>query len=99
MKRYEKRTTAREHDVLVEMKCDLCGRASRRFSDGSASDDWEEASGYDIEQVKIEYESGQSYPEGRFTTTESVDMCPDCWRDKLVPWLRAQGATVSERSD
>tara|TARA_Y100000310_G_C20654248_1_gene801176 strand:+ start:138 stop:416 length:279 start_codon:yes stop_codon:yes gene_type:complete len=53
---------------------------------------------YDHEEVEckmiIGHESGEHYPEGGSGECMLVDLCPDCFRDKLVPWLKSQGADV-----
>lgn len=44
------------------------------------------------QDVEIQYEYGSSYPDGGSGTTETFDVCPDCWLTKVVPWFRSQGA-------
>jgi hypothetical protein len=94
MKIYEKRThPSHEYDALVERSCDLCGKKAK-------TDNWD-ASRYDINEteisVKIKQKEGSNYPEGGNGTEYEIDLCPDCFKDKLVPWLRSQGAAVEEK--
>lgn len=93
-------TKPRETRVCVELTCDLCGRTAPGPDDygryGRAT--WTDES-YGVDTVLILRESGSGYPEGRFTETESFDVCPDCWKTKVVPWFKSQGATLMVHAD
>lgn len=75
---------------LVERCCDLCGKKAN-------SDDWGDNS-YNFDetdvQVSIKYRKGEAYPSGGSEVACSIDMCPTCFTQKLVPWLKSQGVTV-----
>lgn len=90
MKTYEKRTKTYEETILVERKCDLCGSLAK-------TSDWG-ASCYEVNEteisVSIKQKEGQQYPECGSGTEYEVDMCPDCFKNKLVPWLRSQGVNA-----
>ena len=92
MKRYEKRKQISEETVLVERKCDLCGTTAK-------TEDWG-AGSYRVDnteiKVTVRQKEGSSYPEGAWGTKYEIDLCPDCFKDKLVPWLRSQGANIQE---
>jgi hypothetical protein len=75
------------------VKCDLCGKEAP--SPNSYMHPWAPGT-YDVEDVTIEYKTGSSYPEGTDTTTHTMDMCPDCFKDKLIPWLESQGVKMRE---
>ena len=77
-----------ERSVLVAMTCDLCGKQTRRH-------DWTEGF-YRVAETTIECRVGTSYPEGGSGKLYDVDICPGCFRDKLIPWLQSQGAAVRE---
>jgi len=64
--------------------CDLCG-------DESASK-WQDEP-YDATEVTVELVKGHNYPEGGYTTHTSIDLCPVCFVEKLLQWLKANGAT------
>ena len=74
---------AETKEVEDYTSCDFCGK---KLGDGGV---------YDVEDVKISYEKGEWYPENRFTTTLSVDMCGQCFETKLVPWIRSQGVDLT----
>jgi len=74
---------ATTREVVEFTVCDLCGRKE-------PGDGWSKC--YDVEDVEVSYESGSRYPDGNFTETISYDICPDCFKNKLMPWLESQGA-------
>jgi ribosomal protein S27E len=74
---------ARTETVTASVTCDLCGKVISRQR-GNA------------EIVEIRHRTGSSYPEGGSGVDFEVDMCPDCFDSKLVPWLQSQGAEIRE---
>ena len=92
--RKEKTEVKMEEITHVETRvfCDLCGVEAK-------GDDWEGAT-YQIHETEIEItirqQEGTSYPEGGCGTKIIIDMCLKCFKGKLVPWLKSQGATIKE---
>ena len=68
--------------VVSRVTCDLCGKRV------------ETQDRYEIDEVTISHKTGSSYPEGGSGEIASVDMCSDCFNEKLVPWLKTQGAAI-----
>ena len=91
MKRYKQvhvPATVREKlDVTV---CDLCGDES--------DCEWSPGSPFQSNEVDVSYREATHYPDGGFAETTSFDICPTCFTEKLVPWLKSQGAepTITE---
>lgn len=89
----EKVSVTREEIKIVEQTCDLCGRKAKR----PGYHQWLGAY-YDISEteicVKIRHKEGEAYPDGGSGKEITIDMCPYCFKDKLVPWLRSQGAEI-----
>lgn len=87
MRKYKKVFKTIENEVLVETTCDLCGTFAK---DG----DWQ-SSIYEVNEVEVKVtvrkKDGSIYPEGGWGTSYNVDMCPDCFENKLIPWLESQG--------
>ena len=72
----------RQENKIVKVTCDLCKSEIK-------------ATGcYEVDEVTIEWDIGSHYPEGRFIERHSIDMCGDCFKSKLTPWLDSQGADV-----
>lgn len=81
MKNYkEVERPAKLEKVLVSTTCDICRKTSK-------------LSGYEFEEVEVKYNIGSRYPDGGMGTLTEVDLCPDCFNEKLIPWLETQGAT------
>lgn len=75
-----------------KITCDLCG------AETDDAECWPPGSGYySVNKVIIEWKTGELYPETRRGKTFMVDMCPKCFREKLVPWVESQRAKVREK--
>ena len=89
MRKSKKVTVEVEKTVFEECTCDLCGVVAKHGN-------WE-SSVYEIAETEIEieirYKDGDEYPSGGSGTKYNVDICPDCFKTKLIPWLESQGAT------
>ena len=85
-KREEVRTT---HTVKVT--CDLCGREAP--SPHHPFHTWA-VDTFAVTGTTVELREGVAYPDddGDIKTT-SFDICPQCFRDKLVPWLKEHGVS------
>ena len=93
MRKYELQKKEIERKVLIETTCDLCGAVAKR---GDWTSSMYEINDVDIE-VKIFQKDGRSYPEGGSGTEYRVDMCPDCFIEKLIPWLQSQGCSARRK--
>lgn len=83
MKKYEEKIIpASTHKALVETQCDLCGKTTKT--------EWK-AGCFDSCEVAVRYKTGSSYPEGGSGEQTTVDICPDCFTSKLIPWVQSQG--------
>jgi hypothetical protein len=85
-KRYEQRTRTVEEAVCVESLCDLCG-AKARNDDRNFSKSY-----HQIDEATVQLKSGDRYCEFIDIDTIEYIICPDCFRNKLMPWLKEQGA-------
>ena len=92
MRIYRTEMITREKQVLEKMVCDLCGR---KADGGSWPADRYEMGETEI-RVIIEQREGTNYPEGGWGTKFEIDVCPQCFKEKLIPWLRSQGAKIEE---
>lgn len=91
MKIYEKRETTSTYLECVRRTCDLCGKES---SDG----DWEKSTYEQNEtniEIKIKHREGYNVSDGGSGDEIEIDLCPDCFRHKLVPWLQSEGAKIN----
>jgi hypothetical protein len=81
-----------EHERKVQdgLVCDLCGTESK------SPDEWSDKN-YNVAETEIRMRFGDVFPEGDFSKTTEFDICPDCFEDKLIPWMKLQGAVPTER--
>ena len=86
MKHKEERTETVKRSHLTETECDLCHR--RNQGDGWAKDV------YDATETTVECRWGKSYPDGGHGERIDLDICPECFKERLIPWLKEQGVTV-----
>ena len=94
MKIHEKRIQpAYEFDALISRKCDICGKVAKTH-------DWDRGY-YEVNEteisVKVRQNEGHNFPEGGSGTEYDIDLCPDCFKDKLVPWLKSQNPNIQEK--
>lgn len=83
MKKYEERTSPEtKYQALVETKCELCGNTT--------TNKWK-TEAFDALEVEVKLKTGSSYPEGGFGEEITIDICPDCFMTKLVPWVKSNG--------
>ena len=75
-----------EQTVLDVLTCDMCGATTKNARN------W--TSNYSSRsEVTVCFVHGDEYPEGGSGTQTCVDLCPQCFGNKLLPWLMSQGAT------
>lgn len=74
---------------LTHHTCDICNERC------------EPLSCYDVDEVTIKNRVGESYPEGGRDETTEFDICGECFRTKVSPWLQSQTNTAPrvEESD
>lgn len=71
--------------------CDFCG--AETDNPGCWPPD---AGCYCVNEVTIRLKTGEAYIETRRGKTLTVDMCPKCFREKLIPWFESQGTKARE---
>jgi len=82
-------------EVVDHVTCDICGKAANRYDWGTGS--------YQIDDIDVSIEvkrrEGESYPEGGSGTEVVIDVCPDCFVKKLVPWVESHGHAKIETTE
>lgn len=93
------RTTKTEQVTIdqetTEATCELCG-AKAVSASGSGENDWSRQQ-YRVHDTTVVCRDGTSYPDGGSGSEIVVDLCHECFRNKLVPWLEGQGAEIREK--
>jgi len=94
MKVYDEKIIPKHKCKYLKLrKCDLCGTESK-------NEEWGDGGSYDVNEteitVEIRQKEGHSYPEGGSGTKYEIDLCPNCFKNKLIPWLRSQNANIEK---
>ena len=89
----EKIVPQRVNRCVKTRKCDLCGIEAK-------GEEWEAKSFHEVNETEIRIEirqkEGSNYPDCGMGTCHEIDLCPKCFKERLVPWLKSQGADIKE---
>lgn len=83
MKKYIKKTITRTETFLSSTTCDICKK--------KYSDEWGKRN-YEVLETNVSLKTGESFPDGGSGKIISFDICPDCFRNRLIPALKRMGA-------
>jgi len=94
MREYKLEKVSFDKKVIDKICCDLCGREG-------VKDGWESGY-YEVNETEVEVtvhqREGKAYPDGDCWGTEYIiDMCPECFKNKLVPWIISQGGILEQK--
>lgn len=94
MRKYEIVKETTEQEILLETTCDLCGALAKRGN-------WHSTS-FEVNEVEVEVtvrqQDGSIYSGSGWGTELVADICPKCFKDVLIPFLREKGAKIEERN-
>jgi len=83
---------ARTREVIMSKVCDIC----KKIYSVNDKDSWTDEN-YDILNTEIYMEEGRDYyHEGGNKEITEVDICPDCFKNHLIPWLESIGAIIKK---
>ena len=77
-----------EYDAVVGVQCDICKR--------TFNEDWG-ADTYEVRETEVSMETGTHFPGSLSTKMVEFHICPQCFRERLIPALLEMGATPTER--
>jgi hypothetical protein len=78
---------ARTYSKVEAVICDLCHTKNRD------NDCWPSARNYyNVHHTTVALEHGSNSPDGGMGEKTIIDICPTCFKEKLLPWLETQGA-------
>lgn len=93
MREIEKEKYTGERWVIKKLACDLCGVEAK-------GGDWESGC-YEVNEVEVQVtvrqKDGSNTPSGGSGEEYLIDLCPKCFKDRLVPWLNSEGANIESR--
>lgn len=89
----EKKIPAKAVIECIGRKCDLCGKMGLDGWNGGSLHVENET---EI-NITIKQREGWSCSDGGSGTEYEIDMCPKCFKDRLIPWLKSEGAQIDEK--
>lgn len=94
MRRYETKTVEFEQTLCVELVCDICHRSRK------GTNRWETGC-YEVNETEVKItvhqKEGTSYPDGGSGDELIIDICPECFKEKLVPWVESHGSKIEQK--
>jgi len=81
IKKTEKRTA--DYTWTESTICDICKKVHK----GSG---WKKET-FEVLETEVRIKTGSSYPEGGSGEDMHFDICPKCFMEKLIPWLKGMG--------
>ena len=85
MRTFKKITKSYQVKIIDSLICDLCGVKAEK----PESKQWTGGT-FTVSETTISLREGEIYPEGDFVDCTVVDICPECFKHKLLPWVRSQ---------
>lgn len=93
MRVYKKKKQIVEKEIMTLCKCDICGLEAK-------SCNWD-ASIYESKETEISVtcslNEGTTYPDGGWGEMFQIDICPKCFKEKLIPWIESHGSKVKPK--
>ena len=97
-----RKTHTERHEKIVyitEIICDICGRKGiTKYSAYPSTENAWYVKGEAFREhfTNIAMEDRTSYPDGGYATMIHFDVCPKCFKEKLIPWFESQGISYTE---
>ena len=96
MREMGEKTRINTYSVIKKVTCDLCGKESPDPEGSMDSQSWDRNT-FNVEETSLYLKEGRTYPEAGTHEYLECDICPDCFKTKLVPWLEQQGVEMRSR--
>lgn len=74
--------------VCALITCDICKETTKT--------NWQNEH-YDATETEIRLKTGNNYPEGGSGEETTIDICPRCFQEKLIPWVQSHGGEPTTR--
>ena len=88
MRRFKTMPVTREERYDHELICDICGHTVKSIENNWAGGLYEDC------RTEVTFQEGHSYPEAITGKKLEFDICPTCFKDKLIPWIQSQNPNV-----
>ena len=87
MKIYKKIKREIIQNSLDYMKCDICGKIVKE------NDTWDKED-FETIETEISMKKGYQYPEGGSGIEVNIDICPECFENKIIPFIESFGNKI-----
>jgi hypothetical protein len=87
---------ATTREFVESVTCDLCGKVFSMADTDSDGINWEHLHD-NVAKTGVFIGRGFNCPESTNIEFRDYHVCPECFENKLEPWLKAQGATFTAR--
>lgn len=87
----EQKTYTNTITTVSRLVCDICGEQSK-------GDNWSKER-YQVAESEVSLLTGDRYPDCGSEERLRFDICPACFLNKLVPWVKAQNGMDPEVED
>jgi hypothetical protein len=91
MRNYEEKEVTINKKFCARRVCDLCGKETPGL-------EWERGY-YEVAETQVNIRTGNGYPDGGSGVESTVDICPNCFREKLIPWVESHGVSKIEEKE
>lgn len=68
-------------EILDKITCDMCHKEIIKDM-------------YSADKVSVQYKTGYNYSGGGFGEIVEIDMCGDCFKNILIPFLESKGCKM-----
>ncbi len=82
-----------DSEETISITCDIC---HTKYKDDNWNADWYKLNETEI-SITIRHKQGDQYPEGGSGTEMTIDICPKCFTEKLIPWIKSFGTELKEK--
>lgn len=89
MKTYKEVPRTGTDRVLDKLKCDICQR--------DFDNHWDRQFSYEVLETVVKFKTGESFPEGGSGKEIIIDICPECFKRTLVPFIESFGSKIVEK--
>lgn len=75
MNHYKLETVSKLEKKLIKTTCDICNNEIKNLEF------------YKFDEVTISHRYGERWPEGGNSETLDLDICPECFKNKILPFI------------
>ena len=90
----KKVSSTREYTKVIELTCEICGAIAPDPNEDDLGKAWGKEE-FDTASAKVQMKEGMSFPEGGSYVKTSYDVCPECFKKHIMPFIESLGGTAT----